>query len=198
MTVALQPSWTERARSLLATAGAATLSTGCPRTGMTITPVPLEDRGDGLPLLRLAPSSPAVAGLARCRVATLVVSAPGEAWGLRVHVSFRMGAPDASGLRAYEPTLLSVRVTGPQSRTVPVAEFLRTTPDPTHARTESTLEHLGSVHTDDLLAQARVRGLAAEAVVPLALDEDGVELAVLTAGGVAPLRLPVSAACRCD
>lgn len=199
MTLVLQPSWTDRARSLLATADAATLSTGCLRTGVTTTPVPLEHRlDDALPGLVLDATSPAVAGLARCRVATLHLSAPGEAWGLRLHVSFRMSSPDASGVRRYEPTLLSVRVTGPRTRTIPVAEFLRTTPDPTHARTESTLDHLASTHADDLLAVVRGLGVAADVVVPLALTGSAVEVATLALEGVDAVRVDLAAVCRCD
>lgn len=197
MTVLLEPSWSVRARSLLATAHAATLSTGCPRTGTTTTPVPLEDRGDGLPVVVLDAASPAVAGLARCRVATLLVSAPDEAWGLRLHVSLRMGRPDADGVRAYEPTLLSVRVTGPRSRTIPVAEFLRTTPDPAHARAESALAHLGSTHAEALLTHVRGLGLAAQAVVPLGVDGTGVELAVLAGEGVTVLHVDDVSLCDC-
>ena len=197
MAVVLQPSWTERARSLLATAGAASLVTGSPRAGATITPVPLEDRGDGLPLLRLDRESPAVAALASCRVATLVVTAPGAAWALRLLVSLRMGPPDRSGLRAYEPTLLSVRVTGPQPLTIPVDEFLRTAPDCSHASSESSLEHLGSVHADHLVAHVRGLGADAEVVVALAVSASGIEVALLSEEGVDRRRIAVADVCAC-
>ena len=131
--------WAERARSLLADSSFATL-----RTAAGISDVSLAGRA----VLELDRDAPAVAGLARCRVATLVV--PGE-WSLRIVASYRMGRPDDAGRRAYEPTLLSVRLTQPSGRSVivPVEEFLRAEPAADVVRRRALADHLRAEHADE-------------------------------------------------
>jgi len=106
--------------------------------------------------------------------------------------SFSMDRPDETGTRTYTPTLLSVRLVSPDRDdvVVPVDAFLRSRPDAFAHQAASVLRHLTAVHGEDLLAGARAQGYDAAAVVPLAVDRDGVELAVLTAEGVDRWRVP--------
>lgn len=196
MGVALRESWAVRARSLLATVETAHLSTRGSTTAVT-TSVALAGAGDGFPLLWLEAASPAVPGLAECRVATLCVEAPDATWGLRLLVSLRMRRPDESGRRAYDVTLLSSRVTGIGSCTISVDEFLRTAPDLEHGRREALFGHLVAVHSEDLAAHVRALGCRAEAVVALTVGPAGLEVALLGATGVEKMWLKdPSSLCR--
>ena len=124
-----------------------------------------------------------------------------DGWTLRLTGSFTMDRPDETGRRTYAATLLSVRLVpadgvDPADRevVVPVDAFLRARPDAA-AASGAALAHLASTHAEDLLARARAEGYDALAVVPTALDGDGVELSVLTASGVDSWRAPLSCPC---
>jgi hypothetical protein len=192
------------ARGLLTDAHEAVLHTGrASRRGR----VELGDDGEGRPLVWLEGSAPAVADLAACRVATLVIDAPTSPWRLRLVVSLRMRRPDASGRRAYEPVVLSARLVGPRAVTVPVADLLRAAPDPARVSSRLLLAHLASAHMGDLLAAARQHAPEVEDVVLLGASPespesvegvdgvDGVVLALLGPSGVG--RMVVPGPCRC-
>lgn len=182
----------ERARHLLAGARMATLHTG-PRghAATTSTIVQIDDTTE-TPLIWLEARAQAVLDLASRRVATLVV-ADESGLVLQIAGSFHMRRPTESGMRAYQLTPLSIRlldtgsVTGPVA--VPVADFLRVTPDPIASRAALILDHLTSAHGEDLLACVRAHGYAATAVVPRALTCDGLDLTALGPEGVATIRL---------
>ncbi len=183
--------WAEQARTAVACARTGTLRTRSCRTPSTETLVSVESTDDGRVRVVLAGSSAAVPALAACRVATLTLAGPGSRI-VRLTGSFAMDRPDETGLRAYTPTLLSVRLVEPgrDDVVVPVDTFLRSQPDTFGHHAASVLRHLTAVHGEDLLAGARAQGYAAAAVVPLVVDRDGVELAVLTADGVDRWHVP--------
>lgn len=183
--------WAEQARTAVAGARTGTLRTRSCRTASTETLVSLEPTADGRLRVVLAGSSPAVPALAACRVATLTLAGPGSRV-VRLTGSFTMDRPDETGMRAYTPTLLSVRLVEPGRAdvVVPVDAFWRSQPDTFGHQATAVLRHLTTVHGEALLAGARAQGYAAAAVVPLVVDRDGVELAVLTADGVDRWRVP--------
>lgn len=198
MSVALRESWAVRARSLLATAETASLSTRGSTTTVT-TSVALESGDGGLPLLWLEAASSAVPGLAECRVATLCVEAPDATWSLRLVVSLRMRRPDDSGRRAYDVVVLSARIIGSKPCTIAVDEFLRSVPDVEHGRREALLAHLATAHGDDLMAHAHALGSRPEAVMAVRTGPSGLELALLGAEGVERVWLEdASSLCRCE
>jgi hypothetical protein len=194
-----EQTWAQQGRALLAGARTAVLRTGGSRSGgacaSAVTVVEVADDGDGLPRVVLDGSSPAVAAIAACRVATLVVDAPTSPWRLRLVVSLRMGRPDADGRRTYDPILLSARLTGPRTVTVPVAEFLRAAPEAAPARDRRTLAHLEAAHDADLVTAARQHVPDLEDVVLLRVLGEHVEVAVLGPSGVD--RLVLAGACAC-
>lgn len=183
--------WAEQARTAVAGARTATLTTRSCRAPSTRTVVSVATDADGRIAVRLEGSAPAVPALAACRVATLTLPGPGST-SVRLTGSFTMGRPDESGMRWYTPTLLSVRLVTPggDDVVVPVESFLRTRPDAFGSQAASVLAHLAEAHGEDLLAAAREAGYDAAAVVPLLVDRDGVELAVLGAQGVDRWRAP--------
>ena len=185
----IEPTWAERARTVVANARMASLHTGCRRLPPTLTVVDVEGGDDGRPTIWLEGSAPAVAGLGSCRVASLTMSCPDSVWVLRLVGSFKPQPGERPGLRAYRPTLLSARVIGPRQVTIPIAEFLRVDPDPLGGHAEVMVEHLRSAHAADLLACVRAHGHAAEAVLPTGLDRYGIELSILGAHGVNRVRL---------
>lgn len=183
--------WAEQARTAVAGARTATLRTRSCRTTPTETLVRVETADDGRLRVRLEGSAPAVPALAACRVATLTLAGPGSRV-VRLTGSFSMDRPDETGTRTYTPTLLSVRLVSPgrDDVVVPVDAFLRSRPDAFAHQAASVLRHLSTAHGEALLTGARARGYDAAAVVPLVVDREGVELAVLTADGVDRWRVP--------
>lgn len=183
--------WAEQARTSVAGARTGTLRTRSCRTPSTETLVSVDVADDGRVRVLLAGTSPAVPALAACRVATLTLPGPGSRV-VRLTGSFTMDRPDDTGMRAYVPTLLSIRLVEPgrDDVVVPVDAFLRSEPDTFGHHAAAVLRHLAAVHGEDLLAGARAQGYDAAAVVPLVVDRDGVELAVLTAEGVGRWHVP--------
>ncbi|VXC11745.1 hypothetical protein [Nocardioides sp. AX2bis] len=183
--------WADQARTSVAGARTGTLRTRSCRTPSTETLVSVEVADDGRVRVLLSGSSPAVPALAACRVATLTVPGPGSRV-VRLTGSFTMDRPDESGVRSYTPTLLSVRLVEPgrDDVVVPVDAFWRSEPDTFGHQAAAVLRHLAAVHGEDLLAGARAQGYDAASVVPLVVDRDGVELAVLTLEGVDRWRVP--------
>lgn len=183
-----EPTWAERARTLLAVARPGRLHTGCRWSAAAITPVEVVVE-DGTLLVRMSEDGAAVSGLGACRVGTLTVEAPGEVWSLRVVGSFRMERPDASGLRTYSPIVLSMRATGPTEITINVDAFSRAQPDALRTIAPGLLPHLESAHAAELLAMARTHDTEAETVAVRSLDRHGLELSVLSPQGMSRLRM---------
>ncbi|MGJ9422119.1 DUF2470 domain-containing protein [Aeromicrobium sp. CF3.5] len=183
-----EPTWAERARTLLAVARPGHLHTGCRWSAPAVTPVEVVVE-DGTLVVRMSDDAAAVSGLGACRVGTLTVDAPGEVWSLRAVASFRMERPDDSGLRTYSPIVLSMRATGPTEVTINVDAFSRAQPDVLRTIAPSLLTHLESAHAGELLAMARAHEGDAETVTVRSLDRHGLELAVLGPQGMGRLRM---------
>lgn len=183
-----EPTWAERARTLLAVARTGQLHTGCRWSAAAVTPVEVVVEGDVL-VVRMSDDAAAVSGLGACRVGTLTVDVPGEVWSLRVVGSFRMERPDASGLRTYSPIVLSMRATGPTEITINVDAFGRAQPDVLRAVAPGLLPHLESDHGLELLAMARAHDRDVETVTVRSLDRYGLELSLLGSQGISRLRL---------
>ena len=183
-----QPTWAERARTLLAASRPGHLQTGCRWSASVVTPVDVVVE-DGDLVVRMADDADGVAGLGACRVGTLTVDVPDTIWSLRLVGSFRMERPDASGVRTYRPIVLSMRAVGPTIVTIGVDEFARAEPDVLHAVAPAMLPHLESAHAADLIALARAHGHDAEVVTVRSLDRHGLDLAVLGTEGLSRLRM---------
>ncbi len=183
-----EPTWAERARTVLAVARPGRLHTGCRWSAPAVTPVEVVVE-DGALVVRMSEDAAAVSGLGACRVGTLTVDVPGEVWSLRVVASFRMERPDDSGLRTYSPILLSMRATGPTEVTINVDAFCRAQPDVLRTIAPGLLPHFESAHADELLAMARAVDVDAETVTVRSLDRHGLDMAVLGSQGASRLRM---------
>ena len=94
-------------------------------------------------------------------------------------------------MRTYRVSLLSARLVAGTSVPVPLGAFHAAEPDPLWRYSSQTVAHLGEAHAAELLACVRAHGSPeAQAVVPRAIDRYGLQLTLLTAGGVSTLRLP--------
>ncbi len=185
-----EPSSTERARTSLALATAATLTTsGCP-TSRTLTMVSIQDQPDGRPTVWLDRASPMVRILAACPVATLSVSGPSPFRALDLTGPLHPCRSDRTGRRAYRLSPLSAHLIGATRVPIPLGEFFAAAPDPLRREAGAVVGHLAAAHCRELLAcvRAHVR-CDVEAVVPQTLDRYGLELSGISAAGVCRLRL---------
>jgi|GEM_PF-2734578 len=208
MPVITTPYAAVQAREVLVDARHAAVRTGSVSCGSTRSVVDLGDAGDGLPRLLLDAASTAVPGLAACRVAAVTVVDARTRLRVRIVASYRMARPDETGRRRYDPTILSVRLDGPEGTvTVPVDEFLRVEPDPDRARRRELVAHLERVHAADLLAAVRDLGHDVDVVQVAPEGDDAIVAYVLGAHGAGRLvitdsgardTLPASAVCGCD
>ncbi|CAN5406481.1 hypothetical protein BH09ACT12_BH09ACT12_37950 [soil metagenome] len=193
MAVITTPIAAEQAREVLIDARVATLRTASATTGSMASTVALGDVGDGVPRLVLAPDSPAVPGLAGCRVAALTVTEPTSGRRVRIVASYRMARPDEAGRRTYEATILSVRLDGGSgvsgTVTIPVDEFLRVSPDPRLVRRGAMIAHLEAEHGEGLAARVRELGHDCEAVLVDPAPELGIVLQFLGREGAGRLSL---------
>ena len=211
MPVITTPYAAVQAREVLVDARHAAVRTGSVSCGSTRSVVDLHDAGDGLPRLVVDAASTAVPGLAACRVAAVTVVDPRSRLRVRIVASYRMGRPDETGRRHYDPTILSVRLDGPEGTvTVPVDEFLRAETDPRRVRRREVVAHLEREHREDLLALARA-GCDSVELVQLTLEGEA-EVVAHTLGsegaGWFPIDLTdgpgvagavmLAAVCRCD
>ena len=196
------PSLPERARTALARAATAIVSDattspgGSAVTGPTATgSVPIRATWDGSPLL-LPPAGSPLARWLDWRPGAVRVSLPAGApfsalrlTGTVTRVTEAWFA-GASGVSAWTVTIGSVEFTGGGQPRVPVAEYRASRPDPLWRAAPGILHHLEHGHMGDLVRCVRAHGMArAECVVPCGLDRYGLELLVLTAEGIAAVRL---------
>lgn len=186
-----QPTPAERARTAVAHAPVATMITGrCASRSLTV--VGLGGSDDGMPVVRLEPSSPVVRSVARCPVATLSFPGHGEhpAFGLTGTLERLRDRAGHDALR-YRLVPLSARYYGSRSVSVPLSAYLAAEPDPLAPYAARTLTHLEHAHGDRMLRAVRARLRPhALAVVPRELDRYGLGLGVVVADGVETLRLP--------
>jgi hypothetical protein len=91
---------------------------------------------------------------------------------------------------AYLVVLNAVEFTGTVPTQVALAQYEAAAPDPFRREAPVILRHLERCHMTELVGCVRAHGLAtAEWVVPRRLDRFGLELLVLTPGGLAAVRL---------
>ncbi|MEN8674002.1 hypothetical protein [Nocardioides sp.] len=208
MPVITTPHAAVQAREVLVDARYAAVRTGSVRCASTRSVVDLHDAGDGLPRLVLDAASSAVPGLAACRVAAVTVVDARSRRRVRIVASYRMGRPDETGRRHYDPTILSVRLDGPEGTvTVPVDEFLRVETHPDRVRRREVVAHLQREHEAEVLAAVRELGHDVEIVQVAAEGDDAIVVHLLGPHGAGRLAITDSAAsgalrtsaiCGCD
>jgi hypothetical protein len=97
---------------------------------------------------------------------------------------------DQAGIAACVVTLGSIEFTGGGRARVPVEEYRAARPDPLWRVAPGILHHLERGHMGELVGCVRAHGMTrAEWVIPRGLDRYGLELLVLTADGIAAVRL---------
>jgi hypothetical protein len=193
------PSPAELARTALASAATAEIDDarrpGDPAyRGRVPVIVPVRDGRDGSPLLLSVTGSVCEHRLSSQREAvTVTVPAGGPYSTLQLTGTARPTARNRRvGIAACLVDLRSVELNGPAGARVPVplAEYRAAAPDPLWREAPGALHHLEHEHTADLIACVRMHGLSqAEWVITRGLDRYGLELLVLTADGVAVVRL---------
>jgi hypothetical protein len=213
------PSLAERARTAVAQARLAVVTwddlepAGRLRSPVTATAAIRVD-GAGGPVLLLAPRETVTEALAASPLVTVTVPAPAPLGSLALTGTVWPRA-EADGRLGYRLDLRSLRFAGGGGASVPLAEYQAAAPDPLGRVAASAIGHLERGHMAELICCVRAHGMdQAEWVVPRGLDRFGLELAVISANGVAAVRLsfpdgPVSSledvpaslravlACRC-
>jgi hypothetical protein len=187
------PSLPEVARTALARAPAATVGDAGSRGGLAaMGPVPVRAGPDGNPLLLAATGSPLEQWLTAGREA-VTVSVPADApfSALRLTGTVRLTAPDrAAGITACTVTVRSVELAGPAPTWLPLRQYRAAAADPLWREAPAVLRHLEHGHMADLVGCVRAHGMPeADWIIPQGLDRYGLELLVLTPGGVAAVRL---------
>lgn len=184
------PTLAQQARTALAQARLGSLVSRKDAAAGSPTVVRVTDQPDGQPLVELEPESRLVRLLSWCPMVTVAVPGPSPYRALHLTgTATRCEGPDPRRT-AYRLTLLSTRLVSTTSVTVPVRAFCEAAPDPLWRQAPAALAHLGEAHAAELLACVRAHDLpGALAVVPRALDQYGLELAVITDEGVRTVRL---------
>jgi hypothetical protein len=192
------PSLPERARTALAQAATATVSDpaappGGPSGALAVAgPVPVRAMRDGRPLLLPPAGSPLARWLAG-RPDAVRVSLPAGAPFSALRLTGTVTPITAAGVPedpAWLVTPGSVEFTGGGNPRVAVADFRAARPDPLMPVAPGILHHLEHGHVSELVRCVRAHGMArTEWVVPRCLDRFGLELLVLTSGGIATVRM---------
>lgn len=184
----MQPTPAEQARTAVARARVGLLTTYGRRAPLVRT-THVGVAGDGAALVvRLRPESPAVTDLLARPLAAVRVGPPGFVQVLLQGSVVRLPGRDDRGRLRFRVDPGAVRVDdgGP----VAVADYRSADPDPLRDDAPVLLAHLRAAHRADLGACLRARGHHdVEWVEPQALDRHGLQLAALTADGVARHRL---------
>jgi hypothetical protein len=193
------PSLAELARTALASAATAEIDDadrpGDPACrGRVPVLAPVRDGRDGSPLLLSVTGSVCEHRLSAQREpVTVTVPAGGSYSALQLTGTARPTARNRRvGIAACIVDLLSVELisqAGARVR-VPLTDYRTAAPDPLWREAPGALRHLEHGHMADLIACVRLHGLSkAEWVITRGLDRYGLELLVLTADGVAAVRL---------
>jgi hypothetical protein len=158
-------------------------------------PVPLRASADGHPILlprhgsaldKYLAEGPAIVTV------TIPADAPFEALRLTGMTRPGAGAVDSGGDESatYPMTLQSLEFTGVVLAEVALQQYEAASPDPLRHEEPAVLRHLERYHMAELVNCVRAHGItAAEYVIPRGLDRFGLEFLVLTADGVAAVRL---------
>lgn len=188
-----QPTLPELARTAVARAAAATVRPAGPGSDpAAVCPVPVRSGPAGSPVL-LAPANSALGHQLEARPGAVVVSVPAAApfSALTLTGTVRRLARDrTAGITAHALAVQSVEFAGACPAPVAVADYRAAAPDPLWREAPGVLRHLEHGHMSELVGCVRAHGLPlADWVVPRGLDRYGLELLVLTPGGVDTIRL---------
>jgi hypothetical protein len=196
------PGLAEVARTVMARACAAVVNCAGP-SNFCVATVPLQVSVTGQPIL-LARHGSELARQLAAGPALVTVTVPADApfSALRLTGTTGPGAgaerpgqgldldPEPRELAAYPVTLRALEFTGATPAEVGVTQYQAAAPDPFRFEAPAVLHHLEHWHMAELVNCVRAHGMAAaECVVPSGLDRFGLELLVLTADGLAPVRL---------
>jgi hypothetical protein len=188
------PSLAERARTAVAQARLATVTWGDPEVApgfpdrVTATAAIRVDRL-GRPVLLLPPRETVTRALATSSRVTVTVAAPAPLRSLALSGAVQ-ARPEAGGRVGHLLDVRALRFAGPGRTLVPLAEYEAAEPDPLWRVAAGAVRHLEHGHMAELMGCVRAHGMhQAEWVVPRGLDRFGLELAVITASGVAAVRL---------
>jgi hypothetical protein len=145
--------------------------------------------GHGAPLLLLAPREAVTEALAESPLVTATVPAPAPLGSLALTGTVWPRA-ETDGRLEYRLDLRSLRFEGGRGAPVRLADYRAAEPDPLWPVADSAIGHLERGHMAELICCVRAHGMhGAEWVVPRNLDRFGLELAVISPGGVAAVRL---------
>lgn len=187
------PSLPERARTALAQAASATVSVGAgPGWSPATEAVPVRATQDGNPLLLPADGSPLARWLARRPEAVRVSLPAGPPFSTLwlTGTTRPVTIAGEAGAGAWMVSIGSVEFTGGGWAQVPAPEYRAARPDPLWRLAPGILDHLEHAHMSELIHCVRAHGMTwADWVMPHGLDRYGLELLVLTADGVAAVRL---------
>jgi hypothetical protein len=102
----------------------------------------------------------------------------------------RAGGSAGSESATYPVTLQSLEFTGVVPVQVALRRYEAASPDPLRHERRAVLRHLEACHMAELVSCVQAHGLTtAEYVIPRGLDRFGLEFLVLTADGVAAVRM---------
>lgn len=183
-----RPTQAERARTSVAEAKVATLTT-CPRLGRpVVSPVSVRADDEGAPVVALAAGSSAAAVLRLRPLATVQLNSPD--WEpVTLQGRFRLLAGGHAPHLIYRLDVGSVRV-GRRLEVVEVEDYRSCEPDPLRHDAPGILAHLRRGHGEQLAACLRANGHATALwAEPRRLDRYGLELGVLDEAGVGAARL---------
>ena len=187
------PSLPELARTALARAATANVSVASAPGGQAAAgPVPVRSTRDGSPLLLPSAGLPLARRLAASQGPVRVSLPAGPPFSaLRLTGTARpVTVGDQAGIAACMVTLGSIEFTGGGRARVPVEDYRAARPDPLWRVAPGILHHLEHGHMGELVRCVRAHGMSrAEWVIPRGLDRYGLELLVLTADGIAAVRL---------
>jgi len=183
------PTLAEQARTAVARARVAGLTTYPRLTRPTLATVSVRDDGGAL-VLSLAPSAPAVTDLTVRPLGTVRVAPAGCATVTVQGAVARLPGPDGGGLAWFRLDVGAVRLGERRGGVVEVADYWAAEPDPLREDAPGILDRLRQGHGTGLAACLRAHGhLGARWAEPRRLDRYGLELAVLDDAGVSTARL---------
>ncbi|BEP13316.1 DUF2470 domain-containing protein [Acidothermaceae bacterium B102] len=184
-----QPTAAEQARTVLAHARVALLTT-YPRLGRSLTTaVAIGDEGGDL-VLQLTHDSAAAADLTLRPVASLRIAPPGHPTVVVTGSAHPLRQRDPRQLTTFRLQIKAVRLGEGPGVPVPVSQFLAALPDPLADEAPFVLAHLRAQHGAELAACLRSQGHPdAQWAFASSLDRFGLEVDVLDDGGVTRVRL---------
>lgn len=186
------PTLAERARTSVAEAKVATLTTSSRLGRQVSTPVGIRAADDGAPVIALDAGSSAAAILRRRALATMRLDPPD--WDpVTLRGRFRP-LPGCDAHLLFRLDVGSVHLGQRRPTVVELEDYRSCEPDPLRQDAPGILAHLRRGHGEQLAACLRANGHAtAQWAEPRRLDRYGLELGVLDDAGVSSARLSFTA-----